>query len=114
MSKCTDGRLNSAQINRLVNNKTAVGTKLLKNGSNSYSWREVQKSSGYATFKKDGGNTSEGRWKIGYNELCWCYGECNEYKCKYVEARNDCSVWYYIDTETGYRTGQVHRWFDLR
>ncbi|MFK5970611.1 MAG: tetratricopeptide repeat protein [Candidatus Marithrix sp.] len=111
-SKCVDGRLSSEQIKELVSNKVAVGKKLLKNGSDSYSWREAQERGGYATFKKKGGNVSEGRWKIGYNELCWCYGECNEYKCKYVEARNNCSVWYYIDTETGNKTGRIHKWID--
>ena len=41
-SKCVDGRLNSEQIKKLVSNKVAVGRKLLKNGSDSYSWRETQ------------------------------------------------------------------------
>jgi len=111
-SKCVDGRLNSAQIRKLVNNKMASGTKL--DVSVPYSWQEVQKSNGTATFKKEGSTTLTGRWKISYNELCWCYGKCDRYKCKYVESRKNCSVWYYIDTETGKKTGRIDEWINIR
>ncbi|WP_177428704.1 serine/threonine protein kinase [Candidatus Venteria ishoeyi] len=113
LSRCADGRLNSAQIKKLVTNKVAVGAKLLQSGSEAHSWRETQKGNGRAIFRKRGGNSITGKWNIAYNKLCWCYGDCEEFKCKYVQAENNCSIWYYIDPETGYRTGKVYNWIDL-
>ncbi len=111
LSRCSDGRLNAAQIEKLVTNKIAIGKRI--DVSVPYSWQEGQVSGGRAYFQKKGRNASEGRWKINYNQLCWCYGTCSEYKCKYVEARNNCSVWYYIDPETGEGTGKVTEWRDI-
>lgn len=110
-SQCRDGRLTSSQIQRLVYDKAAVGTRL--DVSKPYSWVEFQRSNGEAYFKKANGDVSTGKWRLGNDQLCWCYGACTEYKCKYVEARNNCSVWYYIDTETGKETGKVDVWKEI-
>ena len=106
-----NGQLNSAQIQYLVTNKIALGTRL--DVPTPYKWLELQKSNGEAAFRKEGGNASVGKWRLGNDQLCWCYGGCTEYKCKYVEAANNCTVWYYIDSETGKKTGKVHEWKDI-
>ena len=105
---CNDGRLTSGQIFKLVNNKIAIGKRL--DVRKPHSWMEIQRSDGYAEFIKDGKKISKGQWKIRDNQLCWCYGECNAYRCKYIEAKNNCSVWDYIDTESGKITGRVYKW----
>ena len=109
--RCTDGKLNSAQIRALVTNKKAEGISL----DRSATWEEIQYRDGTAIYKnKDSGKRFEGKWKIQDDQLCWCYkgvGEldCNDFKCKVIEARNNCSVWYYIDPEKGYKeTGKVY------
>jgi serine/threonine protein kinase len=106
--RCTDGRLNASQIRKLVTGKIAVGKRIADNTS----WKEGQASGGNAFFQREGGNRMEGKWKISDNSICWCYGTCQEYSCKYVEASNNCSVWYYIDIESGQKTGQINRWID--
>lgn len=111
---CTDGRLKTNQIIKLVENYTAYGTKLSKSGNDLYGWKEYQGGNGKAYFKKSGESYVSGKWKMdvknGEAVICWCYGECVSYQCKYVEAKNDCSIWYYINPNTGEKTGKVNRW----
>jgi serine/threonine protein kinase len=108
VTTCVDSRLNSAQIKTLVQNKIAIGVRL--DTPTPYNWVEFQKNNGEAYFNRENGEISTGKWKIDADQLCWCYGECIEYKCKYIEARNSCSIWYYIDPETGKETSKVYRW----
>lgn len=104
---CLDERLNALQIKNLVSGKTAHGTRL----SDAARWREHQMPDGTATQKMLGKSTiSRGKWKLEGNSICWCYGDCRKYGCKYIEAKNNCSVWYYINVKTGKRTGKIDKW----
>ncbi|MCI5218775.1 MAG: hypothetical protein D3914_06185 [Candidatus Electrothrix sp. LOE2] len=103
--------LHADQIKNLVNNKKAIGIKV--DDSDPISWEESQYSNGQAIFKKAGGNEVEGSWKIDSNTLCWCYGNCESYQCKYILKRNSEYVWYYIDPENENKTGKITEWREL-
>lgn len=113
---CTDGRLSAVQIIELAENNTAYGTKLSKNGKKEYNWKEYQGPDGSAFFEKQGKPYIPGKWKVeskGENAvICWCYGDCLSYQCKYVESQNNCSTWSYINSETEETTGIVNKWGD--
>lgn len=105
-----NGRLNSSQLLKLVRNRTAFGRRI--DVRKPYDWKEYQASNGSASFRKTGGSVAPGKWKVESNQICWCYGSCNEWKCKYVEARNNCASWYYIDSENGRETGRITGWVE--
>ena len=103
-----NGRLSGQEIRRLVSGHTALGRRI--DVRKPYDWKEYQEPGGGAWFRKVNGRVAQGRWKIQGDRICWCYGTCQEWKCKYVEAENDCGVWYYVDAETGERTGRISGW----
>lgn len=109
--QCTAGRLNASQIRALVTNKIAIGTRL--DTPKPYDWQEFQMSNGDALFSKKNSAVSRGKWKIEDDKLCWCYGECASYKCKYVETSDQCSEWYYIDPDSEKKTGKVYDWQEI-
>lgn len=108
---CVDGRLESPKIRQLVEGRTAIGKKIVDGLKISYNWKEYQEMGGISYFRKTtSANISKGQWKIVNNKICWCYGTCTDWSCKYIESHNNCSTWYYIDSETYNKTGEIYRW----
>ena len=77
------------------------------------SWEESQYSDGTAVFAKAGENKITGKWKVENSTLCWCYGTCRTYQCKYVIKSNDDSFWYYIDPDQEKKIGKVTEWREI-
>lgn len=110
-NQCADERLNSKQIRNLVSGKIAIGTQI--NVKAPYNWKETLEKNGTASFERKG-RASVGKWKVENNQICWCYGACSSYKCKYIEQRNNCTAWYYIDPITGNETERVDKWLNIK
>ncbi|KOR30442.1 hypothetical protein TI04_05805 [Achromatium sp. WMS2] len=106
-SRCYNGYLNGSQISDLVNGFTAYGTKTDRKVP--YKWKEYQGMNGVAYFQKEGQRYVSGKWQIKDDHICWCYGTCETYQCKWVRADSSCTV-YYVDTNTGNITGIVRDW----
>ena len=104
---CSDGYLNSSQIEKLVTGNIAYGQKI--SGKKTHNWSEYQAIDGTSIFKK-GNKTYYGKWKVKGDSICWCYGNCLQYNCKYIESTTDCSVWYYIDIKTHKRINKIYKW----
>ncbi|MCB2262962.1 MAG: protein kinase [Candidatus Thiosymbion ectosymbiont of Robbea hypermnestra] len=106
-ASCPRGYLGGAQIRSLLTGKTAYGVRV--GSSSGARWKEYQGGNDTAYFQKDGGNYIRGKWKVSGNTACWCYGTCEEYKCKRVWVNNDCTKVYYEEPDTGKRTGRIYR-----
>ncbi|MGZ8880190.1 MAG: hypothetical protein ACXW1N_07705 [Halobacteriota archaeon] len=110
---CTNTYLDSYAIRAEFIGKTVEGKRI--KGSGGGVWREFIRADGTSQFVSANGSVCQGRWDIKDNRMCFCYGTCEEWTCKYVMRVAGCvesGTFYTNAASPNNVTSHIHKMYD--